>query len=325
MYVCIVCIPTQERGNEKMVSVCMHCMHSHAGAWERENGQCNVCIVCIPTQERGNEKTVSVGDMVLPEQSPRRRFGQHFLTDTVIVEKIIRAIDPQPGERIVEIGPGRGALTLPLLLSVGTLDVVEIDRDLAAQLLGRCRGLGRLNLVQQDALKVDFAALAELATGGTPGRLKVVGNLPYNISTPLLFHLLSFNQVGQMLFMLQKEVVERICADSGAPEYGRLSVMVQARCHTEQLFDVEPAAFTPRPKVNSAVLRLTARADAASRIKDCERFATLVRDAFSARRKKLSNALKAWFDAAQLEQLQVSPDARPADLSVEDYIRLSNS
>ena len=263
--------------------------------------------------------------MAQPEGGLRRRFGQHFLTDTVIVEKIIRAIDPQPGERIVEIGPGRGALTLPLLLSVGTLDVVEIDRDLAAQLLGRCRGLGRLNLVQQDALKVDFAALAELATGGTPGRLKVVGNLPYNISTPLLFHLLSFNQVGQMLFMLQKEVVERICADSGAPEYGRLSVMVQARCQTEQLFDVEPAAFTPRPKVDSAIVRLTARPDAASRIKNCERFATLVRDAFSARRKKLSNALKVWFDAAQLEQLQVSPDARPADLSVEDYIRLSNS
>ena len=248
----------------------------------------------------------------------RRRFGQHFLKDAAVIERIIRAIDPRPGERIVEIGPGRGALTLPLLRSAGELDVVEVDRDLAAELVERCEGIGRLNLVRQDALKVDFAESAQ-------ARLKVVGNLPYNVSTPLLFHLLSFNHIAVMVFMLQKEVVDRICAGAGASEYGRLSVMVQARCCPEKLFDVGPDAFTPRPAVDSAVVRLTALPESAGRIRDFNLFSELVRTAFSARRKKISNGLKPWFDAAQLEELNVSPAARPAGLSVEDYIRLSNS
>ena len=161
----------------------------------------------------------------------RKRFGQHFLVDQTIVERIVRAIDPQPGERIVEIGPGKGALTIPLLSSIGQLDVVEVDRDLAADLVERCRDIGRLNLLRGDALKMDFAEFS-------PTRLKVVGNLPYNISTPLLFHLLRFDHVTVMVFMLQKEVVDRLCAYPGTPEYGRLSVMVQARCHAERLFDV---------------------------------------------------------------------------------------
>ena len=248
----------------------------------------------------------------------RRRFGQHFLQDAAIVERIIRAIDPRPGDRIVEIGPGRGALTLPLLRAAGALDVVEIDRDLAAALLERCAGGGRLNLVRRDVLAVDFAQFG-------PAPLKVVGNLPYNISTPLLFHLLGFREAGHMLFMLQKEVVERICAAPGGPEYGRLSVMVQARCRAQKLFDVGPAAFSPRPAVDSAVVRLTAAPEAAAGIRDFNRFTELVRAAFSARRKKISNGLKPWFDAAQLEELDVSPSARPAELGVEDYIRLSNS
>ena len=262
----------------------------------------------------------SIGEICGLSHMPpvRKRFGQHFLKDTAVVDRIVRAIDPHPGERIVEIGPGRGALTIPLLRRTGELDVVEVDRDLASGLVEQCGNIGRLNLVRQDALKVDFAAFSASS-------LKVVGNLPYNISTPLLFHLLGFNAVSHMLFMLQREVVERICAPAGAPEYGRLSVMVQARCRTEKLFDVGPTAFSPRPAVESAVLRLTVMPGATSRISDAELFSELVRAAFSARRKKISNGLKPWFDAGQLEALDISPSARPAELSVEDYIMLSNT
>ena len=248
----------------------------------------------------------------------RKRFGQHFLNDPVIVARIISAIDPGPGARIVEIGPGRGALTLPLLRRTGELVVVEVDRDLAAQLLERCTHVGRLNLRRQDALKTDFS-------GFGPAPLQVVGNLPYNISTPLLFHLLRFREIHRMLFMLQKEVVERLCARAGTPEYGRLSVMVQARCHTKKLFDVAPEAFSPPPKVHSAVVELTVLPEGANRINDFDHFTKLVRTAFSSRRKKISNGLKPWFNTTQLEQLDISPDARPAELSVEDYIRLADS
>ena len=250
--------------------------------------------------------------------SVRERFGQHFLIDESVVERIIRAIDPHPGERIVEIGPGKGALTLPLLSSLGQLDVVEVDRDLAAYLVESCRDTGRLNLLRQDALKLDFTAFC-------PARLKVVGNLPYNISTPLLFHLLGFDHITVMVFMLQKEVVDRLCADPDTPEYGRLSVMVQARCLAERLFDVGAEAFRPRPRVDSAMVRLDVLPPDANRIGNFEQFTELVRTAFSSRRKKISNGLKPWFDAGQLEELGISPSARPAELSVADYINLSNS
>ena len=248
----------------------------------------------------------------------RKRFGQHFLIDESVVERIIRAIDPQPGERVVEIGPGKGALTLPLLSSLGQLDVVEVDRDLAVDLVASCRDRGRLNLLRQDALKLDFAEFPST-------RLKVVGNLPYNISTPLLFHLLRFEHITVMVFMLQKEVVDRLCAHPGTPEYGRLSVMVQARCRTERLFDVSAGAFRPRPKVDSAMVRLSVLAPAANRIRNYVQFTELVRTAFSSRRKKISNGLKPWFDAGQLEALGIPPSARPAELSVTNYITLSNS
>ena len=248
----------------------------------------------------------------------RRRFAQHFLIDEVIVERIIRAIDPREDERIVEIGPGKGALTIPLLSRTGRLDVVEVDRDLAERLIEKCKDAGQLNLVRQDALRLDFA---EFASAG----LKVVGNLPYNISTPMLFHLLRFDQVSRMVFMLQKEVVDRICAASDTPDYGRLSIMVQARCTAEKLFEVEPEAFKPRPKVDSALVRLSVIPRAIEQIKNYDRFAELVRVAFSSRRKKISNGLKTWFDAGQLEELGISPSARPAELSVSDYINLSNA
>ena len=248
----------------------------------------------------------------------RRRFGQHFLVDETVVERIIRAIDPRPGERIVEIGPGKGTLTIPLLSSIGRLDVVEVDRDLAADLEQRCRNAGSLNLVREDALRLDF-------TRFPADSLKVVGNLPYNISTPLLFHLLQFDRINLMVFMLQKEVVDRLCARADTPEYGRLSVMVQARCRTERLFEVDPDAFRPRPKVDSAMVRLSVMPGATDRIRNFDLFTDLVRAAFSSRRKKISNGLKPWFEATQLEQLDIRPSARPAELSVTDYITLSNN
>ncbi len=257
--------------------------------------------------------------MASPRPHPaRRRFGQHFLVDGAVVERIIRAIDPHPGERIVEIGPGKGALTLPLLACTGRLDVVEVDRDLATDLVERCRNAGFLNLVLEDALRLDF-------TRFPAQRLKVVGNLPYNISTPLLFHLLQFDRISLMLFMLQKEVVDRLCARAGTPEYGRLSVMVQARCRAERLFEVPPDAFRPRPKVDSAMVRLSVMPDATDRITNFDLFTDLVRAAFSSRRKKISNGLKPWFNATQLQQLDIPPTARPADLTVTDYITLSNN
>ena len=250
--------------------------------------------------------------------SVRRRFGQHFLVDETVIERIVRAIDPRPGDRIVEIGPGKGALTIPLLSALGQLDVVEVDRDLAGDLVDRCRDAGRLNLLRQDALKTDFAVFS--AT-----RLKVVGNLPYNISTPLLFHLLGFEHITVMVFMLQKEVVDRLCASPDTPEYGRLSVMVQAHCRAEKLFDVGAAAFRPRPKVASALVRLDVLPVETGRIRNYELFTDLVRTAFSSRRKQISNGLKPWFNPPQLEQLKIPPSARPAELSVTDYINLSNS
>ena len=249
--------------------------------------------------------------------SVRKRFGQHFLKDPAVIERLSGAIAPQPGQRIVEIGPGRGALTISLLRRLGELHVVEVDHDLAAALPQRCAGLGQLHLLRQDALKTDFS-------GFGPAPVQVVGNLPYNISTPLLFHLLRFREISRMVFMLQKEVVERLCASAGTPEYGRLSVMAQARSQAQHLFDVPPGAFSPPPKVHSAVVELTVRPAATARIENFDRFTELVRTAFSARRKKISNGLKPWFNATQLQQLGISPNARPAQLRVEDYITLSN-
>lgn len=250
--------------------------------------------------------------------TPRRRFSQNFLVDAAVIARIIDAIAPLKSERIVEIGPGKGALTIPLLARVQRLDVVEIDRELAAALPAKCQAGGRLNLICQDALQLDFAVFET-------ARLKVVGNLPYRISTPLLFHLLRFEQVEEMVFMLQEEVADRIIAAAGAPEYGRLSVMVQARCQARKLFSVAPAAFRPRPKVNSALLRLQARPQDGARVCDYARFTELVRTAFSARRKWVTNGLKTWFNAEQLQALGISPAARPAELSVADYIRLANA
>ena len=218
----------------------------------------------------------------------RKRFGQHFLADLGVVDDIVAAIDPRPDEHLVEIGPGLGALTLPLLARCQRLSVVELDRDLAARL----RRNPALEVIESDALKVDFAALAAQRAC----RLRLVGNLPYNISTPILFHLLPVADVVQdQHFMLQKEVVERMAAVPATKAYGRLSVMLQWRYHVESLFEVPPQAFEPPPRVDSAVVRMLPWPEPAPL--DAGLLEELVQVAFSQRRKLLRHTLGRWLDA----------------------------
>ena len=251
----------------------------------------------------------------------RKRFGQNFLHDPGVIRRIVQAIDPQPGDHLVEIGPGQAALTLPLLQACGEMDAIEIDRDLAPLVAERCAPHGTLHLHQADALRFDFAALRRDARP-----LRVVGNLPYNISTPLLFHLLDFREhIRDMHFMLQKEVVERMAAPPGNRTYGRLSVMLQAWCRVQRLFDIGPGAFRPAPKVDSSIVRLEPLPDEVVGIADPERFAKLVRAAFGQRRKTLRNNLKGLLDAERIAALGIDPGARPETLSVEDFKRLAGA
>ncbi|HMR02020.1 MAG TPA: 16S rRNA (adenine(1518)-N(6)/adenine(1519)-N(6))-dimethyltransferase RsmA [Candidatus Competibacter phosphatis] len=250
---------------------------------------------------------------------PRKRFGQHFLRDPGVLERIVAAIRPVPGDHLVEIGPGLGALTRPLLAAVGELDAVELDRDLLEPLHAHCADIGRLRLHHADALKFDFAALR-----GTGPRLRVVGNLPYNISTPLLFHLLDqASHLRDLHFMLQQDVVERMAAGPGEEAYGRLSVMLQYRCQVEPLFTVGPEAFRPPPKVRSAVVRLVPRETLPVAVRDERLFAEVVRRAFAQRRKTLRNALRGWLDIAQIEAAGVDPGARPETLDLAAFAALS--
>lgn len=257
-----------------------------------------------------------------PPPLARKRFGQHFLHDPRVIARIVAAIRPSPGERIVEIGPGRGALTLPLIEALGEIDAVEIDRDVIRDLHDLCRGRGVLRLHEADALRFPFHSLLQGAQS-----LRVVGNLPYNISTPLLFHLLDeADCIRDMVFMLQKEVVERLAAHPGGGDYGRLSVMVQYRCTVEKLFDVGRGAFQPPPKVESSMVRLMPdRSHTAGAAADFQRFADLVRLAFCARRKTLRNALKAHIPPQAFEAAGVDPGLRPEALSVCEFVRLANA
>ena len=248
----------------------------------------------------------------------RKRFGQHFLHDTNVIERILRHLNPQPGQHLIEIGPGLGALTEPLLLRCHRLDVVEIDRDVIPLLRDRCAGRGDLEIHQADALRFDYAALA---TDGAPIRL--VGNLPYNISTPLLFHLLgSADQVQDMHFMLQKEVVDRLTAAPGSDDYGRLTVTVAARARAEALFDVGPGAFKPPPRVVSAVVRITPRPPA-FHIDDLAAFDRVVAAAFNQRRKTLSNALRSVMDSETIRKAGIDPGIRAERLAPADFAALS--
>lgn len=249
----------------------------------------------------------------------RKRFGQHFLHDRQIIAHLLEVINPQRGELIVEVGPGQGALTFPLLQQLGYLEAIELDRDLAAYLIENCAAEGDLRLHNRDALTFDFRTLA-----GGEQRLRVVGNLPYNISTPLLFHLLAeIDILEDMHFMLQREIVVRLAAKPGSKDYGRLSIMAQFYCLVEPLFIVKPGAFAPPPKVDSMVVRL--RPHRPSRAPDIPPAALrqLVSQAFSQRRKTLANALKGLLASAELEALGIHPQQRPETVSLEQYLRLT--
>jgi 16S rRNA (adenine1518-N6/adenine1519-N6)-dimethyltransferase len=249
----------------------------------------------------------------------KKHLGQHFLHERGIVEKIVQAVDPRPGDRLVEIGPGQGAITFPLLQRHGALVAIEFDRDLIAPLAEAARAHGELTIVPGDVLRVDFTALA----AGGPVRL--VGNLPYNLSSPILFHALDHAAaIRDMHFMLQREVVERMAADPGSKVYGRLSVMLQAYCAVTPLFRVPPGAFRPPPKVDSAVVRLVPRDPATIGIQDPRRFADVVRAAFGQRRKTLRNALSGTCDADAILAAGIDPQARAEQLAVADFVRLAN-
>ena len=251
----------------------------------------------------------------------RKRFGQNFLIDQQVITDIVNAVAPKRGDCVVEIGPGLGALTEPLMKRLDHLHVVEIDRDIVAR-LKKQYSPEKLTIHEGDALNFDFGTLAETAGGS----LHIVGNLPYNISTPLLFHLAGFaGRVFDMHFMLQKEVVERMVAMPGTSDFGRLSVMLQYRFVMDWLLDVPPESFDPAPKVDSAVVRLIPRPAAELTVKNEEKFAALVSAAFAQRRKMLRNNLKAILSDGDFEKLGIAPTARAEQLSLEDYIRISNS
>ena len=250
---------------------------------------------------------------------PKKAFGQNFLHERGVVAKIVQAIDPRPGDRIVEIGPGQGALTFPLLDRHGALTAIEFDRDLLVPLAAAARAHGELTLVAGDVLGVDFTALAE------GGRIRLVGNLPYHLSSPILFHALDHAAaIRDMHFMLQKEVVERMAAGPGSKVYGRLSVMLQAYCTVTPLFTVPPGAFRPPPKVDSAVVRLVPRAPETIGIRDPRRFADVVRAAFGQRRKTLRNALSGVADAGLIAAAGLDPGARAEQVAVAGFVRLAN-
>lgn len=287
-----------------------------------------------------------------PHKKPhkaRKRFGQNFLVDDHIIGMIVAAIAPKPGQQIIEIGPGQGAITQPLLERCGALQLIELDRDLVPQLQAQFAHYPACRILQADALKTDFSQFyqSELNPSKStstepaptepnppqnqqpPALLRIVGNLPYNISTPLLFHLLSFKQyLSDMHFMLQKEVVNRLAAPVSSSAYGRLSVMTQYHCQVESLFAVPPNAFRPAPKVESAVVRLKPynqqlrtphpAAD------NTDHLSTLVATSFQQRRKTLRNNLKTLLTAEQLASLPIDLSRRPQDISVAEFVTLSN-
>ncbi|MEG3191136.1 16S rRNA (adenine(1518)-N(6)/adenine(1519)-N(6))-dimethyltransferase RsmA [Lysobacter sp. D1-1-M9] len=254
-------------------------------------------------------------------EPPKKSLGQHFLHERGIIDKIVQAVNPKPGDRLVEIGPGQGAITFPLLDRHGELTVIEFDRDLIFPLTEAAHAHGTLTVIHRDVLSVDFDALA-----GDEGPIRLVGNLPYNLSSPILFHALDHAaSIRDMVFMLQKEVVDRMAAGPGSKIYGRLSVMLQAYCTVTSLFSVPPGAFHPPPKVESAVVHLLPHAPESIGIADRTTFANVVRDAFGQRRKTLRNALSRICEAGMIEAAGVRSDARAEQLPVADFVRLANA
>ena len=252
--------------------------------------------------------------------TPRKRFGQNFLHDSGIIYSIIKAVNAKEDDNLLEIGPGMGALTAGLLETCPTLNVVELDRNLIPKLEAQFKKYPEFSIHQGDVLKFDFSSI-----GTIEKPLRIVGNLPYNISTPLIFHLLSFQQLIQdMHFMLQKEVVERLVAPPNEKAYGRLGIMVQYFCDVEYLIDVPPSAFNPPPKVDSAVVRLTPHKSIAHPAQDTKQLESVLRQAFNQRRKTIRNNLKTLLSTEQIESLEINPGARPENLPLSDYINISN-
>ena len=251
----------------------------------------------------------------------RKRFGQNFLHDPNVIRNIVKSIRPKVGDNIVEIGPGMGAITEELLdATEGYLNVVELDRDLIPGLKVKFFNMPGFQVHEADALKFDFTSLK---VDERP--LRIVGNLPYNISTPLIFHLLSYHGVvSDMHFMLQKEVVQRLAAGPGDNNYGRLSIMAQYFCQVQHLFDVGPGAFKPAPKVDSAIVRMVPYLDVPHPTKDFKTLENIVRESFAMRRKTLRNNLKKRLSGEQLESLGIDPNIRPEKLSVADYVRIAD-
>ncbi|MDH5425125.1 MAG: 16S rRNA (adenine(1518)-N(6)/adenine(1519)-N(6))-dimethyltransferase RsmA [Gammaproteobacteria bacterium] len=249
----------------------------------------------------------------------RKRFGQNFLIDSRVIDLIIQSINPEAGQTLVEIGPGLGALTLPLLKKAGRLNVIELDRDVIPLLKDKCEGSGELIVHNIDVLNFDFNTLVE-----ADSKLRLIGNLPYNISTPILFKLLEHAEhIQDMFFMLQKEVVKRMAAGPDCGAYGRLSIMLQYHCKVTELFGVPPEAFDPQPKVDSAIINLQPRLPECP-VTNYPLLETLVRQAFSTRRKTIRNTLKTTCSVEDLQAVGIDPGARPENIAPLAYYQLCN-
>lgn len=252
----------------------------------------------------------------------RKRFGQNFLNDDNVIENIVAAIQPKKDQALVEIGPGLAALTVPISQLVDQLTVVEIDRDLAARLLNNPFLKHKINVIQEDAMMVDFTILAQQMKQP----LRVFGNLPYNISTPLMFHLFQFTHaISDMHFMLQKEVVNRLVAAPNSKAYGRLSVMAQYYCQIIPILEVPPYAFKPAPKVDSAVVKLIPHAEIPHKVKDVRMLSRITTEAFNQRRKTIRNSLGNLFNSEQLSALNLDLDARAENLTLQQYCQLADA
>ncbi len=250
----------------------------------------------------------------------KKRFGQNFLHNDAIISKIVDAINPEPTDNLVEIGPGLGALTEPVIERAGDISVVELDRDLAHRLRHHPFLAKHLTIYEQDALKFDFASLVQ-----EDKPLRIFGNLPYNISTPLIFHLLTFkDKVKDMHFMLQKEVVERMAASHDCKAYGRLSIMTQYQCQVMPVMEIGPEAFQPPPKVDSAIVRLIPHQSIENPVNDIKTLNQVCLTAFNQRRKTIRNSFKKLISAEQLTSLGLDPSLRPENLTLNDYIALAN-
>lgn len=253
--------------------------------------------------------------------SSRKRFGQHFLCDQDIIHRIVAALAPESSQHLIEIGPGQGAITLPVLKQIKHLEAIELDRDLIPELEARTKHIGDLKIYSEDVLKFDFDRIKQ-----DKRLLRVFGNLPYNISTPLIFHLLDFADIiSDMLFMLQKEVAERMAAAADTDDYGRLSVMVQYHCEVELLFNVPASAFFPPPKVESSIVRLVPYREFPHQAKNYDLFADVVRHAFGQRRKTLRNSLKELVTDDIWTQLNIDPQLRAENLTVAEFVKISNA